>query len=386
MTTDRLRSARALVILLAIGHMVNDFYALMLSWLLPEFRDRFLLSIAQVTWIVAVSGIFNSMSQPVFGYVSERTGGQRWYIIFGTLLAGVMSLMGLAPNIEVFVAIVLAGSIGVGLFHPTGAAAVFEIVGPRDKLSRSLFAVAGGVGMAGGPILITRIVDAGGLSATWLVFPPAVLVPLLLAWLLMPSSEPARGKGAGRVVGRHPDRLLVVVVLFIAVVLRSTAAAGANSFVALRCDELEYTRQARGYLLSLMALFGSVGGMVGGYLAGRIGSKPIMLCSSFLSAPLLYGYVETESWFLLSASTFLMSLAMPHFVMTAQNLMPESAGTVAGIMMGMAWSVAGLVLPIFGKISDVENVGFAIKMLAILPIPAGILILFLRGSALDATS
>jgi len=369
---------------LAIGHAVNDFYALMLSWLLPDFEAAFGLSHTMAMSVVAVAGIFNSMTQPALGYVSEQTGGRKYYIIVGTFLAGAMSLVGLAPNVWVFIGIAIAASMGVGLFHPNGAAEVFKAVGPRDKIGRSLFAVAGGVGIALGPPIVMRIVNCHGLRGTWLLFPPAIILPLCFLWTLPSSRARAGGKeGAPTPAPAKPGHLAIVIVLFVAVVLRSTSYAGVNSLVPLRCEELGYSRLTRGYVMSLMAIFATMGGLLGGYLAGKIGSKPIMLCSCFLSAPLLYGFVARESWFLLGASAFLMTFAMPHFVMAAQDLMPESAGTVSGFMMGMAWSISSLILPLFGKISDMENVGFAIKLLAILPIPAGILVLFIKRSALD---
>ncbi|MEW6355927.1 MAG: MFS transporter [Planctomycetota bacterium] len=380
--------AWTLVILLAIGHAVSDFYALLLSWLLPDFRDAFALNNTQVSWIVAVSGIFASMSQPAFGYAAEWTRRRNVYIALGTLLAGGTSLMGLASNVWAFVAVVLVGALGVGIFHPTAAAEVFEIVGPRDKIGRTLFAMTGGIGMALGPLLVMQIVACGGLRGTWVVFPPAVILAMIYAHML-PGDETTQGEPLLRWTrrGMRPKHLAVVGILFLAVILRSTAAGGMHPLIALRCDELGYDRILRGHVLALIAFFAFVGGMLGGYLTGRIGSKAIMLSSCFFGGPALFASMMAGgwlSWALLSFASFSLAFAMPHFLMTAQELMPERAGTVSGMMMGMAWSIAGLLLPIFGKISDVRDAGVAIKVMATLTIPAGIIVLFLKGSLLDA--
>ena len=92
------------------------------------------------------------------------------------------------------------------------------------------------------------------------------------------------------------------------------------------------------------------------------------------------------SYVFLAVASFSLAFAMPHFLMSAQELIPQRAGTVSGLMMGMAWSIATLFLPIFGKISDVHNVGVAIKVMAVTPIPAGIIVLFIKGSLLEAGS
>ena len=58
------RSAWGIVALLACGHLVGDFYAVLLTPLIQDFRDAFALSVTAATVLVNVGSLANSTLQP----------------------------------------------------------------------------------------------------------------------------------------------------------------------------------------------------------------------------------------------------------------------------------------------------------------------------------
>ncbi|NQT17274.1 MAG: hypothetical protein HQ582_31255, partial [Planctomycetes bacterium] len=57
--------------LLACGHLVGDFYAILLIPLTQDFREAFALSVTGVAVLVNVGSLSNSMLQPIVGHFLE---------------------------------------------------------------------------------------------------------------------------------------------------------------------------------------------------------------------------------------------------------------------------------------------------------------------------
>ena len=66
---------------------------------------------------------------------------------------------------------------------------------------------------------------------------------------------------------------------------------------------------------------------------------------------------------------FTLLLTIPVFVVMAQQLVPEQAGTVSSLMMGFAWGMAGVTLiPLTGWAADQTSLHTALWGIALLPL------------------
>jgi MFS transporter, FSR family, fosmidomycin resistance protein len=68
---------------------------------------------------------------------------------------------------------------------------------------------------------------------------------------------------------------------------------------------------------------------------------------------------------------------VPVNVVMAQNLMPHNASVVSSLMMGLAWGVGGMFVPLIGRIADAAGLGRALMVVALLPVAGFVVALLL---------
>ena len=67
-------SGGSLAALLTVAHVANDAVTSMLSTLLPTLQERFDLSVTTLALLVATLSFSSSVTQPLFGALSDRFG------------------------------------------------------------------------------------------------------------------------------------------------------------------------------------------------------------------------------------------------------------------------------------------------------------------------
>ncbi|TET48864.1 MAG: MFS transporter, partial [Actinomycetota bacterium] len=78
-------------------HMITDLYASFIVGMIPVLTARFGLSLFLVSLLTSVSFISANLTQPVFGYLSDRYGIKN-LLIAGPLIAAIfLSMLGIAP-------------------------------------------------------------------------------------------------------------------------------------------------------------------------------------------------------------------------------------------------------------------------------------------------
>ena len=80
-------------------------------------------------------------------------------------------------------------------------------------------------------------------------------------------------------------------------------------------------------------------------------------------------------------SGLMVGLATPVTVVFAQQLQPKRAGLVSGLMMGFAWGVSGLLMPLVGYAADVFGKPKTLVAVALLMIPASLMVFYLPRKA-----
>jgi MFS transporter, FSR family, fosmidomycin resistance protein len=109
---------------LTLGHFSVD----MLSGAMPivaglYLRDSLGLTLSQVGLLMGIYVMASSLTQPLFGYLSDLYGG-RWFAVGGLIwLAVLQGSLGFMPTFGLALLVVTLAGLGVAAFHPQGASA-----------------------------------------------------------------------------------------------------------------------------------------------------------------------------------------------------------------------------------------------------------------------
>lgn len=376
------KKGKTTIALLSTAHAVLDSYSSFLFQLLPVMTVRLGLRPAQAGWLTPMLMISSSLMQPVYGMISDRYL-KRSMAVFGPLLAAVfLSLLGTATSLPMLMAFVVIGGIGVGAFHPQGAALVSRAasadgMGKHQGMVMSVFSSSGTVGYALGPILIAAAVSLFGLEHSWYTVGWGVAM-----WALMFRFCPAlerveRAADSPRLKDALRAAKGPLTLLYFAVVLRSAVSVSVQTFLPFALQSSGLTDNERSWVLAGFILFGGIGGFFGGALADRLGARRVTMIAMFLATPMLVAAFSIHglpSYLLLMAGGTLLNLPIPISVVMAQRLVPGGASTVSALMMGFAWGAGALMAPLTGVLS--ARVGFFAALLAVsfLPLISGALL------------
>jgi len=318
-------------------------------------------------------GFSTSLTQPVFGYLADKLGG-RWLIIFGPAVGGLcLSLVGLADSYVFLVFLLILGGLGVASYHPEAAALSASLSGRQRTLGMSLFMLGGNLGVGLGPFLILGITLSLGLDWSFLSSPPA----LIMAWILykyapLSSKSPPMAPASRLSLERSPKgRPYHLIFLLSLVVLRVMAAASLTAFLPTIQRLRGFSLIAAGSSFTVFMACGALGGLTGGILSDRLGRKPVILASFFLIIPAFLAFLLFRgplSFLILAILGFLFFLSEPACIVLALEMAPQKARTVSGLVMGMAWGMAGLGVLGTGALADFVGIEKALSYLLLLPI------------------
>jgi len=367
---------------LALGHFVTDLYPAFLPPLLPLLIDKFQISFTSASLLAMVLSFSASLTQPLFGFLFDRFGGRKM-IILGPVVAGLsLSLIGLAPHYSFLIILLILGGLGVSSYHPEAAALTASLSGRRKTWEMSIFTLGGNLGYSLGPFFILMIITVLGLE--WSFF--ASLPAIGLAWILHKHAPLAEKTSTmisasdAAIESSLNRRVLSFGVLFSLVVLRVTAILSLITFLPMIQKLRGFSLIAAGSSNTVVMASGAIGGVIGGYLADRVGRKNIILTSFILTIPVFlafYYWRGPMSFFILALLGFLFFLSEPSCIVLAQELVPQKARTASGLIMGMAWGLAGWGVLGTGALADVIGIEGAIRYLLFLPVGSLILSFFL---------
>jgi len=362
---------RLAILSLSVGHFINDAYSNFLGPLLPFLVPKLNLTIAEAGWLAAILVISSSFTQPLYGYISDRYL-KRAFVVFSPLVTALfMSCLGLANSYAMLALLLICGGVGIASFHPQGAAMTALASRDRKGLGMSIFVTSGTIGYSLGPILITYTVLWFGLERSYFVMIPGLIVFAMLFFLVPAtdhSSKVAVKQGLRQSLGAVWQPLSK---LYILVVIRSAVQMCFVNFLPLYLSHKGLPPLMAGKVTTLFLFFGALGGFSGGTLADKFGGKNVISFSMLFSTPLIMSFLLTDgvsSYLLLALGGVVLLSTAPVNVVMAQNLVPHNASVVSALMMGVAWGVGGMFVPLIGRIADTAGLGRALMVVALLPL------------------
>ncbi|THB81288.1 MAG: MFS transporter [Desulfobacteraceae bacterium] len=364
-----------LIWILSLGHMVTDINQGALPALLPFFIAACDLSYTAAATIVLAANLASSIIQPLFGYAADRFS-KPWLLWAGLLLAGIgLGMTGLFENYPLILGLAIVSGIGIAAYHPEAAKQVNAHSGSRKNTAMSIFGVGGTIGFAIGPFLVTSAMIFWGLKGTLILIVPVSIMALYMISQVS-KLERVEGKsdcqdsGATGQVGT--ENWPAFTQLTLVVIGRSIVFYGLNTFISLYwIDHLHQSKIMGSTALTIFAVSGVLGNLMGGTLADRFGSKKILLFGFAGLAVLLPLFCMVDHAMLSLCLVFPIGIILyasysPSIVL-GQSYLPNRVGLSSGVTLGVAISIGGAATPIIGKIADAYGVWAGIMSLACLP-------------------
>ena len=281
-----------------------------------------------------------------------------------------LGLSGLMSSYAMVWALILVSGLGVAMFHPAAGKDARRAAG-NSAGAMSLFAAGGSVGFFLAPVLATPALIAWGVGATALFIPPAVL----MAFVLLRHRRRAAATATAALAHTGPDRWRPFAALTAVEVVRSFVFFGMNTFVELYwLRYLHSSRALAGAALTCFLAGGVAGTLLGGRIADRIGSARTVQVGAVLVVPMLLGLLFTPGSVtpLLFVVLTGIALNIPFAVLVklGQDYLPSRPGTAAGVTLGLAVSIGGLIAPVLGLVADSHGPRGVLELLLLAPLLA----------------
>ncbi len=379
------------LVLLILAHLVTDTTSGALPAFLPLLKQVHNLSYAQAGALIMVMNLTSSVIQPLFGDLTDRLS-LRWLVPLGVAISGLsFSLIGICPNYLSLMAVVIFSGLGVASFHPEGFKGVLTSAGSRKVVGVSWFMVGGNAGLALGPVMIMAFYAWGGFRGTLLfAIPGVVMAGLILAYwrrLAHKNGKPEKAKSSAE---RKPlkGRMKPLGILMGAVTLRAWVHTGVATFIPFYyVSVLGGDPVTGGTLLTIFLAAGAVGTVLGAPLAEKIGPKRFFIISIALTTPLMVWLqlLQPGLWLyivLALVGAVLLSTWSVVIVM-GQQLLPDRAGTVSGMLVGFAMGLGGIGATLMGAVADRWGVATVMHIVTVLPLLSAVVALFIPTSDRD---
>lgn len=358
----------------ASTHVVVDGYTNIYAPLLPLLIPHLGMSLATAGTVAMCFQLANSVSQLGFGALADRWR-PRLLVMAGPLVAVVvLSFVGLSTSPFMLGVILVAGGLGGAAFHPPAAALVYRLSDHRKGLAMSVHLSGGSLGFSAAPILFAPFIAFMGLQWSPLIMIPGLLA---LAWTLrhVPTfTLPAAHERSTWQTLRPAAGPLSL--LYFTIVLRTATSYGFMTFTPTLLTQQGYTIGEASLAVSLYLFASGIGGFIGGPLADRVGPRRVIVWSLVAAVP----FMAAAPWLsplgftvMLATGGLLLQSTLPISVTFAQSFVKGGAATVSSLMMGFAWGVGSLAVPLIGAGADRFGIERTLAMLAFLPLVAAAL-------------
>lgn len=341
---------------------------------------------AQVGIALLLYNVGNALSQPLFGWLADRIGarllvigGLGWMILFYMIAS-------LAADWPALIALTVA-SIGSGAFHPTGTMVASRTsITYRSRLT-ALFFMAGQIGLFLGPVLAGILLDAYGRPG-YILLPILALTAFASSWRWLVEAKSVPRVAAKKVavvetaIAQPAYFWRRVLVLSFVILASSTASIAIITFTPILFTDQGYNQSLIGWLSGLIMMGSAVGGVVGGALGDRFAGKWVILLGLIGSILPYYFFVPASvAWqagFLLLAGFF---GGMPHtiLVIMVQSLLPKRQAMASGLALGFMFFSGAVGSYFIGLIADRIGLATTLQGLALLPLFAVFIAVWLPG-------
>jgi len=350
--------------------------------LIPILAVRLELSLFLVSILSSVNFISNNITQPVFGYLSDKYG-IRYFMIAGPLVASIfISVLGVYPNYWSILIFLFLGNLGVAAIHPPTAATASHVGGSRKGFINSIISFGGTVGFSAGSLFVILIINKLGFKFTPLAAIPGIIMALVLikfdSSIFMSGTKKIEVSFTKKIKRLKKAKLGLLLLIIFASYSRDLTVLSMFTFMPLYFTNQGVKLINFGYIILVFIIIGGIGGLFAGYYSDKIRKRTMVIQAGLIiSIPLFYLIFKVPlsmSIILFILASFFATSTLPLCIRVAQDIFPGNVSLASSMVMGVSGGIAAATVILVGKIAD--NIGMVktINYVLIIPILASVLL------------
>jgi MFS transporter, FSR family, fosmidomycin resistance protein len=358
-----------------LAHFIIEFCVSALPVFYPLLIAMMALSYQQIGAAVFVVSIAATLTQPLFGYLSDRVD-RRMFMVFSVAWVGILfGLLALLPSYWILVLVLGLGALGSAAFHPTGAALATSGSRLQPGAAAAVFSVSGSFGSALAPLLFGLAIGWLGMRASLLMIPVALLGTAFLAVQYRAygdtvySAPTKSDKNTNALVREGSIAILVATIIIVGA--RSWVMGGMVTYLPEWLHKLGLSPETTGAYLSILMISTSVGTLVGGVLSDHAGRLPVVFVSLLAIGPAVWMSLQISGPLqaaLLALVGISIGLTFPITLVMGQDAWPQGVGLASSMVMGVGWLPFGIGSWVVGRIADQTTLTAALGTLIFVPL------------------
>jgi FSR family fosmidomycin resistance protein-like MFS transporter len=353
-----------LFLAVVLGHFTVDVFASMGPVVVTFLSKPMALSGAQIGLALGTHQLIGAVTQPFFGWLTDRVGS-RWlgpvsvaWIAGFTVLAVLVAQV--THNFSLFLICFGLAALGVGGFHPQGTMHAGTAIAGQAATATGVFFLFGQGGLASGPFLAGLILEnIGPIGIYALAFLITPLLIFMIYAMRHASPQPVsvtHHPSAESVMTKEAVRWGAISLRALLAGLRAWVFLGTASFLPKMFQDMGWEVTAYGSITGTYWLASAIAGVIGGHLADRWGRRQVVFVTLLLGSIALYFLPLSDGWQafpLAIISGCLLGASHSILVVIAQALLPGRKAFVSGVTLGYVFGTGALATWVIGNMADI---------------------------------
>jgi len=369
----------------SLGHLIVDIMNGQRSILLTYWSVELGLTNTTYAAITTLYICVASLSQPLFGWISDNYGRSRLMAAGGILWMSAFFSLALFLPVHLAIPCLILASLGSAAFHPSGT--MHATLRGRTKLSHrettaaSWFFLFGQSGYSVGPIIGGPLLDIYGPMGLIILPIAAVPVGLNAAWQLrefLPHPKAAYSAQKFHLAGSTR----FIAALAVVGGLQAWTQSNMSTFIPKYLSDLGEPAAVYGLFVGLFSGGSAIGNVIGGNLADRLGKQRVAMLMLLLATVPIYAISQIgwSPWLyiLVPLAGALTGAVHSIVVVLAQRALPTGMATASGLTLGFMFSAGAIGTLLCGPMADAYGIDAVFAFTALLTIIASASTYFLR--------
>ena len=366
----------------ALSHFMVDVFNASRPVLLTYFG----LSESQIALFSAIYIWASALTQPFFGWLSDRTG-PRWLAAGGVLWMTVFYSAALFFPGNVGLTCLVIAALGSSSFHPVGTVQASlrgrDLMKGRETTSTSFFFMAGQLGHFVGPILTGLILATYKIPGMYILPVVSIPVGIMLMTQLRANHPHPKTSPTSHLDGAKAGVMFIVVLAMVAA-LQSWAQANMVNLIPKYIKDLGQGETIYGSMAGLFMGGSALGNVVGGFLGDRYPKRFVASGVLFLAAFPIYivSILGWSNWLFILVPLAGAFTGAVHSIMVvlAQRVIPGGMALASGLILGFIFSSGALGLIYTGYLAETRGFPFVLTLTVGMVLIASPLALLLKES------